>query len=196
MICRMYVLGPNLASMTLSAHDVAAELRRRLPGLGRLKLHKLLYYCQGQHLAHYGRPLFAEPISAWDKGPVVGTLWKAEEHGTQRESTALLDEGQLNTIGYVLHRYGSLTSGDLVNLTHSESPWRRAARRPRESAPIRQEWMTEYFRTAGADEADDSEDIVLDSAEVSAWLRGATPPGPHAGDEDTTDALLARLRGA
>jgi hypothetical protein len=27
------------------AADVAAELRRRLPGIGAKKLHKLLYYC-------------------------------------------------------------------------------------------------------------------------------------------------------
>jgi uncharacterized phage-associated protein len=38
------------------------------------KLHKLLYYCQGHHLATFGLPLFDESISAWDMGPVVGTL--------------------------------------------------------------------------------------------------------------------------
>ncbi|MGQ0776145.1 MAG: hypothetical protein ACT4NY_17255 [Pseudonocardiales bacterium] len=42
--------------MTLSAHDVAAVLRDRLPGLGAKKLHKLLYYCQGHHLATFGEP--------------------------------------------------------------------------------------------------------------------------------------------
>ncbi|WP_425453428.1 Panacea domain-containing protein [Thermomonospora umbrina] len=46
-----------------------------------LKLHKLLYFCQGHHVADLGEPLFGESISAWDHGPVVGTLWHQEKHG-------------------------------------------------------------------------------------------------------------------
>jgi hypothetical protein len=67
--------------MVLSAHDVAAELRRRMPGLPTVKLHKLLYYCQGHHLADLGEPLFAETVTAWDMGPVVGELRRAEKDG-------------------------------------------------------------------------------------------------------------------
>ena len=65
--------------MTVPAHDVADALRERLPGLRTKKLHKLLYYCQGHHLAVFDEPLFRETISAWDMGPVVGELWKAEQ---------------------------------------------------------------------------------------------------------------------
>jgi len=61
------------------ARDVAAEIRRRLPGVGVKKLHKLLYYCQGHHLAAFGAPLFSQSISAWDMGPVVGELWHEEK---------------------------------------------------------------------------------------------------------------------
>lgn len=61
--------------MTLSASDVAAALRDRLPGLPTKKLHKLLYYCQAHHLAAFDEPLFSDSISAWNMGPVVGTLW-------------------------------------------------------------------------------------------------------------------------
>ncbi|HEY6595845.1 MAG TPA: type II toxin-antitoxin system antitoxin SocA domain-containing protein [Asanoa sp.] len=60
--------------MRVSAHDVAAVLRARQPALGTKKLHKLLYYCQGHHLAAFGSPLFAESIGAWDMGPVVESL--------------------------------------------------------------------------------------------------------------------------
>src|SRR5436305_1274853 len=67
--------------MRVSAHDVAVVLRERLPGLPVKKLHKLLYYCQGHHLAAFGEPQFGETISAWDMGPVVGTLWKQEKDG-------------------------------------------------------------------------------------------------------------------
>jgi uncharacterized phage-associated protein len=104
--------------MTLSAHDVAAVLRDRLPGLPTKKLHKLLYYCQGHHLATFDEPLFGETISAWDVGPVVGALWYQEKSGDVRPSHAELTEAQLNTVGYVLSRYGALTGQDLENLTH------------------------------------------------------------------------------
>src|SRR5947207_3630527 len=110
--------------MRVSAHDVAVVLRERLPGLPVKKLHKLLYYCQGHHLAAFGEPLFHETISAWDMGPVVGSLWKREKEGRLAEPAAGLSEGQLNTIGYVVSRYGALTGRDLENLAHTEAPWR------------------------------------------------------------------------
>lgn len=71
-------------SMSVSARDVAAALRERLPGLPAKKQHKLLYYCQGHHLVATGEPLFTETISAWDMGPVVGTLWYEERTGDAR----------------------------------------------------------------------------------------------------------------
>src|SRR4051812_11408513 len=86
---------------TRSAHDVAAEIRRRLPGVPTKRLHKLLYYCQGHHLATFGEPLFSETISAWDMGPVVGQLWYAESQqgGPLNDGLHDLDEGELNTVG-------------------------------------------------------------------------------------------------
>ena len=86
-------------AMAVSAHDVARALRARLPGIGALKLQKLLYYCQGHHLAATGEPLFTEAIKAWDNGPVVGQLWHAERHGEPEPPAHDLTEGQLNTIG-------------------------------------------------------------------------------------------------
>lgn len=84
--------------MAVPARDIAAALRERLPGIGSMKLHKLLYYCQGIHLAHVGEPVFPETISAWDMGPVVGSLWKAEADGAAAPSTAELDNATLGTI--------------------------------------------------------------------------------------------------
>jgi hypothetical protein len=53
--------GPSydagMADDVYEAADVAVELRRRLPGVGVKKLHKLLYDCQGHHLADVGRPV-------------------------------------------------------------------------------------------------------------------------------------------
>ena len=55
--------------MTVSAHDVARVLRAQLPGVGDKKVHKLLYLCQGMHLAMLGQPMFNEPVHAYGHGP-------------------------------------------------------------------------------------------------------------------------------
>lgn len=110
--------------MTVSAHDVADELRRRLPEIGVIKLHKLLYYAQGWHLTLVGEPLFREPIKAWANGPVVAELWADEKHGRGRPAPVRPNDDQLATIDYVVERYGRFTGKDLIRLTHTEGPWR------------------------------------------------------------------------
>jgi uncharacterized phage-associated protein len=109
---------------TVSAHDVADELRTRLPDVGATKAQKLLYYAQGWHLALFGEPLFEERIEAWAKGPVVGTLWADEKHDRARPKPRPLTDAHLATIDYVVRRYGSLTARELIDLTHAEDPWR------------------------------------------------------------------------
>ena len=61
------------------------------------KLHKLLYYCQGHHLAAFDEPLFTETVSAYDMGPVVGTLWHQERSGQEPPAPGQLDEARLRT---------------------------------------------------------------------------------------------------
>jgi len=179
----------------LSAHDVAAELRQRLPGVGTKKLHKLLYYCQGHHLAAFGTPLFKETISAWDMGPAVGTLWHHErESGVTGAPPASLTEAQLNTIGYVISRYGALTGADLEHLTHSETPWQEANRRrtPGTSAKMTIESIKSYFLRAGADDSD-SETPLLDVEAVAPWLEGAEGRRTDEVRPDSIEAVRARL---
>jgi uncharacterized phage-associated protein len=187
--------------MAVSARDVAAALRERLPDLGTLKLHKLLYYCQGHHLATFGRPLFAETISAWDKGPVVGSLWWEERNDVPPDDVQTartpLGEAELNTVGYVVSRYGSLTGKDLEHLTHSESPWQTAnrIRQPGGRVTIRPEWIRDYFLTDGNPSADDDE-IPLDSEAVNEWLAGAEdrPTDPSdTGDREKLAAMRAEI---
>ena len=185
-----------MPGMTRRAADVAAHLRASFDGfLPTKKLHKLLYYCQGHHLAATGRPLFIETVSAWDMGPVVGSLWWQEKEGGPLGTTVALDESELNTIGYVLSRYGRLTGADLERLTHNEPPWLTAneGRRPGESTRIGQDLLLHYF----SNETEDSEEEpAFDSAEVSRWLAETTAdPLPHV-TADTRERLKARLADA
>jgi uncharacterized phage-associated protein len=156
--------------MAVSAHNVAAILRDRLPGVPVKKLHKLLYYCQGHHLAAFGEPLFPEAVSAWDTGPVVGQLWQEEKVSGPRPPDRRLDEIELATIDYVVGRYGSLTAADLENLTHSEGPWRGAdlGRPVGGKVRIELDWLASYFRNEGAPGRD--EEGRPEAPTVSGWL--------------------------
>lgn len=117
----------DLAEMTTSAHDVADEVRKRLPGVGVLKLHKLLYYAQGWHLVQWGEPLFGEAIEAWANGPVVASLWADEKHNRGRPAPSELSGEVIATIEYVIERYGHLSGKELIDQTHAEAPWREVA---------------------------------------------------------------------
>lgn len=182
-----------------SVYAVLAALRARAPGLGVKKAHKLLYYCQGHHLVTFGEPLFAERISAWDMGPVVGEVWYAEKNGWAPDDLPDLDEAALNSIGYVMSRYGALSGSDLERLTHHESPWARADedREAGASVPIPLAEIEAFFRSASA--ADDDEAPALGADAVAALVEGAHDRrgAPSALDEPTAlRARMARLRGA
>lgn len=182
--------------MPVHAHDIAVELRERLPALPSKKLHKLLYYCQGHHAAATGTRLFQETISAWDMGPVVGQLWHQQDRDTPAPPRTALSESQLNTIGYVLSRYGQLTGKDLEHLTHAEDPWRRAneTREPGGSSRIEWSWLEEYFRQEAHDER--LESGGPDPTELNDMLEGAEKRlGDNLGS-DSYEALRARLTGA
>jgi len=185
----------SIPAMTVSARDVAAALRVRLPGVPTKKLHKLLYYCQGHHLAHFDEPLFAETVSAWDMGPVVGQLWKAERDAAPAEPPIGLGEAELNTIGYVISRYGALTGLDLEHLTHAEDPWQLADRdRPRgSSVRIEREWMRDYFRSASADHEEG--EVWFTKEAVARIIAGAEARrgASDQGAPDTREAIQARI---
>jgi uncharacterized phage-associated protein len=126
-----------------SVHDVAAcileEAGKRITAM---MLEKLVYYSQAWSLVWDDKPLFAEPIEAWEEGPVVRTLWEAHRgarhvsrwpHGS---SKALTPE-QKRTIRAVVRFYGERDAEWLSQLTHRESPWCDARGGTRDGGPSR-----------------------------------------------------------
>jgi uncharacterized phage-associated protein len=186
---------PRMGSF--KARDVAAELRKRIPDLGIKKLHKLLYYCQGHHLAVYNEPLFDETITAWDMGPVVGSFWHEERNPglVVLEPINSLPEEALNTIGYVVSRYGALTGADLEHLTHGEAPWRDAdsRRKPGGRVTITTSAIADYFRRNVADEDDEADTPMPDDETVTAWLTESYEARRYEGKRDDPARLMDRL---
>jgi uncharacterized phage-associated protein len=156
--------------MVVSAHDIARELRRRVPGAGVVKIHKLLYYCQGWHLTWSGQPLFRESVEAWANGPVVADLWHDEDKGRSAPATTDLNEEALGTVGYVVARYGGLSGKDLIHLTHGEAPWMNVSESDSWSSPeISHTELTSFF-------SEDEDRVRLDAALDGALRDDAVRP--------------------
>jgi uncharacterized phage-associated protein len=112
-------------------HDVAKYILKRTGEITTWKLQKLVYYSQAWSLVWDEKPLFKERIEAWANGPVVPALYRVHKgefevsnwpYGDSRKLT----QEQKDTINAVIKFYGPKPSQWLSDLTHRETPWRRA----------------------------------------------------------------------
>ncbi len=123
--------------MNISAQEVAnyfIELASQIDenDLTNLKLQKLLYFAQGKFLAETGEKLFAEPIIAWDLGPVVRSVYDTFKpcgsfpitvFDKSVKKTTLPNELKEFLFG-VWNEYVRYSATYLVDLTHQKgSPW-------------------------------------------------------------------------
>jgi len=97
--------------------------------LTNLKLQKLVYYAQGFHLAINNKPLFADPIVAWEHGPVVVDLYHKLKDYKDRQVTidepltkAITSE-QMELLKEINDVFGQFSAWKLRNMTHAEAPW-------------------------------------------------------------------------
>lgn len=174
--------------MTSSAQAVSAALHQRRTGLGASRLNSLLYLCQGHHLGDLGEPLFSEPLFAVAGGAVV-------EDFAPGDTTEDLNDEHLNTVGFVIARYGNLSAGDLRTLIRAADPWKLAAARP-EDPRIEWLWMQDWFeRQAAAFEPDEPR---LTRQQVTRLAERALtePAGSSSGAPLTREALKARIEAA
>jgi uncharacterized phage-associated protein len=119
--------------------------------ISNLKLQKLVYYAQGFYLAmNDGRPLFGDPIVAWEHGPVVPTLYRCyKEYGAgaipppDSFDALKFDQETIELLDEVNRVYGQFSPLKLRAMTHEEPPWRLAPL----NSEISQKSMQDYFRT-------------------------------------------------
>lgn len=116
-----------------------------------LKLQKLLFYAQAVTLVKSGSSLFSDEIQAWDYGPVVPVVYhKYKTCGddyldTEDEIKGLTDE-ERHYIDMVMEYYGDMSGTALINLTHSERPWKEAYAKGR-NTPITVSAIKDFYST-------------------------------------------------
>lgn len=111
----------------------------------QLKLQKLVYLCFADYLCDTGKELFTDAIYAFKYGPVIETVYERykkygykpiEEEKEDIDTTVsempaksrilFAEDGteKIISIDNTLKKYGHLTAGQLVELTHRENaPW-------------------------------------------------------------------------
>ncbi len=116
-----------------TAFDVAKYILSKKGSMTAMKLQKLLYYCQAWSLVWDEKPLFDNMIQAWANGPVVPSVYNyhrgryfVSEPDFPTGKLEALDGTQRESIDAVLNYYGDKSAQWLIDLTHSEEPWKEA----------------------------------------------------------------------
>lgn len=118
--------------------------------ISNMKLQKLLYYMQGFHLAYFGTPLFDDRIEAWYYGPVVPSVYdhfskyKSQGIMPEKDKTITLSEDEERLFDEVYKVYGEYSAIGLMNMTHSEMPWKSTA--TGKGNVISREKMRKFFK--------------------------------------------------
>ena len=118
--------------------------------VSNLKLQKLLYYCQGFHLAITGTPLFSAIIEHWDHGPVVPESYHEYKQYGKSILPAVIDfdpsvipNESRSIIDEVLKVYGQFAPWKLRDMTHNEPPWSNTSDRDE----ITHDMLIKFFKT-------------------------------------------------
>ena len=120
--------------MAQSITDVAAFILNHTGTITTMKLHKLAFYAQAEHLVkHQGAPLFPEDFYAWRSGPVAPLLFIFHRHKflirpselPQGDPDRLSDE-EKNLIVRICTLMGDMTGAELSERVCSEDPWLHA----------------------------------------------------------------------
>jgi uncharacterized phage-associated protein len=124
--------------------------------VSHLKLQKLMYYCQGYHLALHDETAFDSKVCAWKHGPVITALYaEYNMYGSsdipQKEIKNIFSEltaSAQEVIDFVLNKYGHMGAWALRQQTHREQPWLTHYDRPTntvDNQEITSEEMKSYF---------------------------------------------------
>ena len=94
-----------------------------------LKLQKLLYFIQGENCRIRHNRLIKDDFYAWQLGPVVPEVYTeyaifSSATIPNTESSAEFSEETMRIMDQVLLRYATKSTWHLVDLSHSQGPWK------------------------------------------------------------------------
>lgn len=121
----------------INAQMLADYILQKYGFMSHLKLQKLLYYCEGYHLAYFDYNLMPEEFEAWVHGPVCREVYDnlkgssvlytdlgfTGNHNPEVELNNILSSDQLHLLIDVLTELSTWTGLELENATHKELPW-------------------------------------------------------------------------
>lgn len=96
-----------------------------------LRLNKLLYFIQA-HFLSAGAPIFEDDFEAWSYGPVIPDIyWKYRLFGSgninllsnNNYDIGSIEQEHLLEIDSVIDELKNISTYDLVDITHSQTPW-------------------------------------------------------------------------
>ncbi len=153
-----------MKALTVANYILSLGVRGNRPTISNLKLQKLLYYCQGAHLALLDKPLFADPIVAWPHGPVVEDVYHCYKNYGSRSITSLVsvpdDELTPNMcmlIQWVFAQCAQYAVWQLRNMTHEEAPWLQTEPQAEMSQGLMKQFFKQRIKKLPASELQNSE---------------------------------------
>lgn len=121
-----------ISIMQAAKYLVYLSYEKKRSSLTPLKLQKILYLAQGWSFVWDNKPLFKEEFEAWQYGPVSTEVYSEFRKYGRGEipayegSSCLADREARETLDAVWRDYASYSAFELVDLTHSQTPWKNA----------------------------------------------------------------------
>lgn len=116
-----------------SAHEIAAYVinwchEHNIP-ITNLKLQKLLYFIQGENCRSRRCRLIKDDFYAWQLGPVIPDVYSEYAIYSSsmlpiQENTVDFTDEVVETINQILLKYASKSAWTLVDISHSQGPWK------------------------------------------------------------------------
>ena len=125
-------------------------------GLSPMKVIKLVYIAHGFMLANRDTGLIAEPVEAWEYGPVIADLYHSLKRYGNDPIPIRLEEliasddfngDERAVMEKVFDHYGDFTGGELSSLTHQEgTPWDEIWKKFGKNAIIPDKMTHDHYR--------------------------------------------------
>ncbi len=94
--------------------------------IDELKLHKLLYFSQREHIAITGEPMFLDDFEGWKHGPVNRTVrFLFTPDGLNYVCENISTESAY-IVRNVIEEYGYIESWKLSEISHNETSWKNS----------------------------------------------------------------------